>query len=153
MKKDENIEGLVEKYASQMKTMMGTVIGKSYADLDGVGVHVRTRETNLGDLVSDIMRETAQADAAIMNGGGIRTSIKKGDITVNDIYTVLPFDNYIVAIELTGETDQGGSGVWRFSRRGRGRPFSPDFRYCLHLLAFEKERFTHRHRYRQRQTP
>ena len=39
---------------------------------------------------------------AIINGGGIRTSILKGKITVKEIYAVLPFDNYLVAIKLTG---------------------------------------------------
>jgi len=39
---------------------------------------------------------------AILNGGGIRTSIKKGEIRVKDVYSVLPFDNYIVAIKLFG---------------------------------------------------
>jgi 2',3'-cyclic-nucleotide 2'-phosphodiesterase (5'-nucleotidase family) len=37
-----------------------------------------------------------------MNGGGIRASIREGEIRVKDIYTALPFDNYIVAIRLTG---------------------------------------------------
>jgi len=39
----------------------------------------------------------------IANGGGIRASIKAGDITLGDIYTVLPFDNTLTAIELTGD--------------------------------------------------
>jgi 5'-nucleotidase/UDP-sugar diphosphatase len=39
---------------------------------------------------------------AIINGGGIRASIRKGEIRVKEIYLALPFDNYIVAIKLTG---------------------------------------------------
>jgi len=69
-------------------------------DLDGA--HVRTGETNLGDFVADVMRQTAGAEAALINGGTIRTSIPQGKITVKDIYAVLPFDNYLVAISLTG---------------------------------------------------
>jgi 5'-nucleotidase / UDP-sugar diphosphatase len=38
----------------------------------------------------------------IINGGGIRTSIKKGEVRRRDLYNTLPFDNYIVAIKLTG---------------------------------------------------
>jgi 2',3'-cyclic-nucleotide 2'-phosphodiesterase (5'-nucleotidase family) len=67
------------------------------------GVNVRRRETNLGNLVADIMRSVSGADAAIINGGGIRTSIAKGPILVKNIYDVLPFDNYIVAIRITGK--------------------------------------------------
>jgi 5'-nucleotidase/UDP-sugar diphosphatase len=64
---------------------------------------VRSRESNLGDLLADIFRQTTGADAVIINGGGIRASIPKGIITVKDIYSVLPFNNYLVAIKLTGK--------------------------------------------------
>ena len=48
------------------------------------------------------MRETAGAEVALINGGTIRTGIARGKIDVKDIYAVLPFDNYLVAIRLTG---------------------------------------------------
>jgi 2',3'-cyclic-nucleotide 2'-phosphodiesterase (5'-nucleotidase family) len=76
-------------------------VGETRVDLNGEDV--RRRETNLGDLISDIVRQVAGADAAITNGGDIRTSIRKGEIRVKDVYSVLPFDDYIVAIRLTGE--------------------------------------------------
>jgi len=69
-------------------------------DLDAE--HVRTGETNLGDFVADVMRQTAGAEVAIINGGSIRTGVAPGKIAVKDIYAVLPFDNYLVAISLTG---------------------------------------------------
>ena len=52
--------------------------------------------------VADVIRRTSGADAAIINGGGIRTSISKGKIKVGDVYAVVPFDDYIVAIMRTG---------------------------------------------------
>jgi 2',3'-cyclic-nucleotide 2'-phosphodiesterase (5'-nucleotidase family) len=84
-----------------MDAVLNEKIGEAEVELDGE--NVRKRETNLGDLVTDIMRRTAKADAALINGGGIRTSIAKGEIRIRDIYSVLPFDNYIVAIRLTGD--------------------------------------------------
>ena len=73
-------------------------------------------ETNFGNLITDIMRGASGADAAIINGGSIRTSIKKGPILVGDIYGALPFENYVVVIKLTGlqildALEQGVSGV------------------------------------------
>jgi 2',3'-cyclic-nucleotide 2'-phosphodiesterase (5'-nucleotidase family) len=61
-------------------------------------------------------REVGEADVAIINGGGIRASIKKGEIRVKEIYTALPFDNYIVVIKLTGRQirealEHGVSGI------------------------------------------
>ena len=80
---------------------MGQKIGEAALNLDAT--HVRKQETNLGNLIADILRQTAGAQAAIINGGGIRIGIPKGPIKVKDVYAVLPFDNYLVAIKLTGK--------------------------------------------------
>ncbi len=85
----------------------GTVIGKTEIDLDGSKEHVRTQETNLGNLITDAMvwacnKENIPVDAAITNGGGIRASIAAGNITKKDINTVLPFGNELSIVEITG---------------------------------------------------
>lgn len=85
----------------------GTVIGKTEIELDGLKEHVRTQETNLGNLITDAMvwacnKENIPVDAAITNGGGIRASIAAGDITKKDINTVLPFGNELSIVEITG---------------------------------------------------
>ena len=64
---------------------------------------VRRAETNLGDLCADAYRVLSGADIAFVNGGGIRTSIKEGDITLNDILKVHPFGNAMCVIEVTGQ--------------------------------------------------
>ena len=103
MKKHDGVASIVEKYSTQISALMDKVIGEAETDLDGAGVHVRTQETNLGNLIADITKKESGSDAAIINGGGIRASIGKGDITINDIYSVLPFDNYIISIKLSGK--------------------------------------------------
>lgn len=64
---------------------------------------VRRAETNLGDLCADAYQELSGAQIAFVNGGGIRTSIKEGDITLNDILKVHPFGNAMCVIEATGQ--------------------------------------------------
>lgn len=49
-----------------------------------------------------MIREAVGSDIAVTNGGGIRASINPGDITVADIYNVLPFDNSLVVVEMLG---------------------------------------------------
>lgn len=100
-REDKAVSALVKKYAARVDAVLGEKIGETAVDLDGA--RVRAQETNLGDFLADILRQAAGADAAIINGGGIRAGIPKGAITVKDIYTVLPFDNYLVAIKLTGK--------------------------------------------------
>jgi 5'-nucleotidase/UDP-sugar diphosphatase len=94
------VQDIAARYERQADSLLERVIGETQVDLDGE--HVRTGETNLGDFLADVMREAAGAEAALINGGGIRTGIAQGKITVKDIYAVLPFDNYLVAISLTG---------------------------------------------------
>ena len=97
---DRTILTIVGKYEQKVDTVLNEKVGEAGIDLDGE--NVRRKETNLGDFVADVMREVSGADAAIVNGGDIRASVKKGEIRVKDIYTVLPFDDYIVAVRLTG---------------------------------------------------
>jgi 2',3'-cyclic-nucleotide 2'-phosphodiesterase (5'-nucleotidase family) len=94
------IQEIVARYERQTGSLLHRAIGETQVDLDGK--HVRERETNLGDYVADVMRQAAGAEVALINGGGIRTGIAQGKIEVKDIYAVLPFDNYLVAIRLTG---------------------------------------------------
>lgn len=74
---------------------------------DGVGV--RTAETNLGDFAADAIlwqaRKTLGAenvDAALTNGGGIRETIGKGDISKLNLLAVFPFGNTVATIDVTG---------------------------------------------------
>jgi 2',3'-cyclic-nucleotide 2'-phosphodiesterase (5'-nucleotidase family) len=94
------VQDIVARYERQAASRLQRVIGETEVDLDGK--NVRTGETNLGDYVADVMRQTAGAEVSLINGGTIRTGIPQGKITVKDIYCMLPFDNYLVAISLTG---------------------------------------------------
>jgi 2',3'-cyclic-nucleotide 2'-phosphodiesterase (5'-nucleotidase family) len=111
---------LVEWDSRKVNSVMDVTIGETGVELDGE--NVRRKETNLGDLVADILREISGADAAIINGGGIRASLKQGEIKIKDIYTILPFDNYVVSIKLTGEQirqalEHGLSGIEEWEGR------------------------------------
>ncbi len=72
---------------------------------DGKAIRIiRRTETNLGDLCADAyLDQSGDADIAIVNGGGIRVNINKGDITLNDILKVHPFGNSLTVIEATGQ--------------------------------------------------
>ena len=101
VKKDEKVAAIVENYSGQVRQSMGKVIGEATVDLNAE--NARSTESNLGNYIADIIRRESGAEAAIINGGGLRTSILKGPVTVGNIYSVLPFNNYIIAIRLTGQ--------------------------------------------------
>lgn len=114
IKKDEKVAAIVDNYAAQVKQSMGKAIGEATVDLNAE--NARTAESNLGNFVADVIRSQSGAEAAIINGGGLRTSIAKGPVTVGNVYSVLPFNNYIIAIRLTGQQikdalEYGVSGI------------------------------------------
>ena len=63
---------------------------------------VRFAETNAGDLVADAFLAVTEADIAMTNGGGIRSELDPGDLTYGDVLSLLPYDNYLYVIEVTG---------------------------------------------------
>lgn len=62
-----------------------------------------TRESSLGNLLADAMREWSGADIAFMNSGGIRSDLRAGDLIYADIFEVSPFDNYPTVVTMTGQ--------------------------------------------------
>ncbi|MGB9715204.1 MAG: bifunctional metallophosphatase/5'-nucleotidase [Thermodesulfovibrionales bacterium] len=70
-KVDKDVKAIVDKYSKRVDAVLNEIIGEIQLDLEGE--NVRKRETNLGNLIADIIRKTASADVAIINGGLIRT--------------------------------------------------------------------------------
>jgi 2',3'-cyclic-nucleotide 2'-phosphodiesterase/3'-nucleotidase/5'-nucleotidase len=62
----------------------------------------RSGEAAVGSLIADAMRAAAKADVAMQNSGGLRAELPAGDVTEGAIYEVMPFDNTIFYLELTG---------------------------------------------------
>ncbi|WP_312092223.1 5'-nucleotidase C-terminal domain-containing protein [Aminipila sp.] len=101
---DAAIKNLVDDKKTEIQPMLDTVVAKTEVELDGEREPgVRTKETNLGDLAADAIKYAAGADIALTNGGGIRTSIKQGNITYGDLNSVFPFGNTVVTIEIKGK--------------------------------------------------
>jgi 5'-nucleotidase len=61
-----------------------------------------TEEGALGNLIADAMREAAHADVAVMNPGGIRADLPAGPLSFGHVYEVLPFDNTVAVLQLSG---------------------------------------------------
>jgi 5'-nucleotidase len=95
----------VQEFAAPIAVLEQTVVGTAAVGLVGERDRVRRGETNLGNLVADAMlakTQTAGTRLAIMNGGGIRTSIPPGEVTLGQVLEVLPFGNALVVFDLSG---------------------------------------------------
>ena len=80
-------------------------------------------ESALGDVLTDALREMEKADVALLNSGGLRANLKAGALTYGDLYEVLPFDNTVAVVTVTGDELRrllaaaygSGSGVFQES--------------------------------------
>ncbi len=100
---DSNLIRLLQPYTDRMQNAMQTVIGFS---VNGLGK--KQPESGLGNLMADAMRLMAEkkynrkVDLAFVNYGGIRAYLPKGDITIGQMYELMPYDNLIVLQEIKG---------------------------------------------------
>ena len=102
---DPEIAAVVAGYEARLSRELDLPIGTTAVELDSRTRTVRTREATIGALIADAMRETTDAEAAVTNGGGIRGGriyAPGTAITRRDVLAELPFDNRVVAIDITG---------------------------------------------------
>ena len=102
---DPEVAAVVAGYEAQLSREIDLPIGTTAVELDSRTRTVRTRETAIGALIADAMRASTHAQAAVTNGGGIRGGkIYAPGTTISrrDILAELPFDNRVVAIDISG---------------------------------------------------
>ncbi|MGQ6050628.1 bifunctional UDP-sugar hydrolase/5'-nucleotidase UshA [Serratia sp. IR-2025] len=87
-----------EKGKEQLSVKIGSVNGK----LEGDRSKVRFVQTNLARVMLAAQMERADADFAVMSGGGVRDSIESGDITYKNVLKVQPFGNTLVYVDMKG---------------------------------------------------
>jgi 2',3'-cyclic-nucleotide 2'-phosphodiesterase (5'-nucleotidase family) len=101
---DPDVEKIIAPYSEKVREL-SMVIGRLEGGLTKKGVGAGS----LGNFVSDGMRAQAKAKLgkpvvlAIMNGGGLRKNeIAAGELRASDIFELLPFENALVAVDVTG---------------------------------------------------
>ena len=98
---DPEVDAYVAEKNEELDAILSEVVANIPMDLNGERADVRTRKTNLSKLICEAMTAESGADFTIMNGGGIRASLKAGPVTLGDINNVLPFTNTITVCRIT----------------------------------------------------
>ena len=111
---DPEVLAVAKEIMSDIDSVYGVKFAVSEVELNGEKAPGnRTMETNSGDLIADAMIWAITSDpsglsvplenvVAITNGGGIRAWIHAGDITKNDVNTMLPFGSSVTVVYVTG---------------------------------------------------
>lgn len=112
---DAALKAKVDQYYAPVQAFSSVLVGQSamaFAADRGTltpsfAAGLRTGETPMGNLVTDLMQTAAQtsdnAVAAFSNGGGLRAAIAQGDVTFGQALSVLPFGNTLFVMDLTGQ--------------------------------------------------
>ena len=103
VKPDSAVQALTDAYQKQFAGEANTIVGHSLVRLSGGHELIRTEETNLGNLLADLLRSEFETDIAVVNSGQIRGSLPQGPVTLGDLLAALPFDSPVVSLELTGK--------------------------------------------------
>lgn len=108
---DPEAAELLKKYSDQIDAIKneetGAIAVKALENPRDKTNSVRRNETPLGNVITDGMLAKAKTYApdvimAMQNGGGIRSAIDQGPITVGEVITVLPFGNTLATMRLSG---------------------------------------------------
>lgn len=104
---DQETLNQLEEVKKKLDVILQEKVGETEFDLanaDEEGIRMcRSREVNAGDLMADAFRYETGTQIAFCNGGGVRTTIKAGDITYGDILDLAPFQNTVASIYATGQ--------------------------------------------------
>lgn len=113
---DSTILNIILPYQNSIEAQMNEVLCISKMEMKK-----GKPESLLGNFVTDLCLNYADAHVCIMNSGGLRSSLPKGNIIRGDIYTLMPFENELVILELDIESLK--ELVDYITKRG-GEPFS-----------------------------
>jgi 2',3'-cyclic-nucleotide 2'-phosphodiesterase (5'-nucleotidase family) len=98
---DEEMQKEVEKVTKVVKKQMQVVIAKAEEDLLRF-VDPPHLDGPLPNLFCDEMARVAKSDIALHNSFGLRADLVKGDVTVGHLYKIMPFENTLAVMTLSG---------------------------------------------------
>lgn len=106
------IDNFIQPYRDKIDADMNTVLAFAPQTIDKTG----KLQTPIGNLFSDMTLESANfiltkrenkvVDFCLLNAGGIRSIIPKGNVTTRVAYEIMPFDNNLIVVELKGQQVQ-----------------------------------------------
>lgn len=103
---DPETQALIDGYRKELDADLNVAIGTTSEPLDSRKAILRTQEAAIGNLIADALRAQTGADAAIINGGGIRGNKQYPagtQLSRRDVLTELPFGNRTVKLAVTGD--------------------------------------------------
>ncbi|WP_319542303.1 5'-nucleotidase C-terminal domain-containing protein [uncultured Pseudodesulfovibrio sp.] len=142
--KDRESEIFLSPFREGVAAMRNDVIGvavKALPHIEVPGVDNSGHSLPHGSLIAPVICQSMLAkmastgenvDMAMLNGGGVRESVPQGDITVGMVYTLMPFNNSLCILSMSGAQVKTAleTGV---TRSGGAFPYTGGARYAVDM--------------------
>lgn len=96
--RDEDVRLIVNAAKKEIGPKFDAILGSASANI----IHSKDSESAVGNWVTDTMTKAVAADFGFESSGSLRCNIQKGNITLREIYTLMPWDNHVYTMKLTG---------------------------------------------------
>lgn len=142
---DPQIREIVGRWSEEFESILGEVVAYSEQE-------VSHRSESLEQaVVNSWLASNPDAQVAITNAGGLRSPLPAGDITLDDIVNLMPFDNTIVAVDISGADlrralAEGGrpvvgglvreDGHWMFPSNGQTLDDGASYRVLINSFMY-----------------
>ena len=111
---DKQVNEVVDAVTRENRELRDRYIGEFASDYQ----HEWDKECPIGNMVVDAMLAESGCDIALHNSGGIQGNIQAGDFSVGDLFSMMPFDNQMVMMQLTGREIEELLGISASLQRG-----------------------------------
>ncbi len=120
---DGSMHSLISPYKSRLDDQMNRVVCTSKVAMPRVKTEP---ESLLGNFVSDLCynrlkKEHAHIDFCLLNFGGLRNALPKGEVSIRDIYQLMPFENQMVIVSISYDSLQS---LTHYLAAKQGQPIS-----------------------------
>lgn len=106
---DTGTKDRIAELAMPLNEIRNKVVAQAAEAIDGERSNCRYKECAMGNLVADAMLARVRdqgVQIAIQNGGGLRSSIGAGEVTLGEVFTVLPFQNTLATFQIKGAANR-----------------------------------------------
>lgn len=139
-KEDADAKAIIDRYRKEVDAVLGEEVGFSAGE-------IAAEDPLLATLTTRALRETLQADVSLINKRGIRHGLPKGKITKGAIYGVVPFENSVMLVSVSGAelaklAANENALVGGLTKKGDewigpdGKPLEPERKYKLATLDY-----------------
>ena len=131
---DAGVQSILNRDLTAINLVSNRVIGYSASGLRNEKNTTSFVESQMGQFVADTMRAKANTETAFVNAGALRVPFAPGKITLGNVYSVMPFDNTLCTLKLTG------TQIMALLNYGIGKPDMGAVQFSGLFVSYDKDK-------------